>query len=329
MAQATSVLRAGLSQPESSYVHLAGILALALGSAAAFGKRTHGLQNNLVACRAEGEDGEGAGILSGALASMKREEQEEAEDAEKNVVQAQALGGIPVADDFFDNEINDKDLQEYITKDRPADDEKKKKGGSRQQIYDLRPSRNYVLYIAKKNAQKTWTKDGPDGRNIGCIEVQIAVKTEKIRNIVLHMREFPLDFTTRIQLICLVSSRRKLLDKLAWRDLDSYLNVRAELKIRHVYRMEALIGRLPAYKYGIQNRLPAPGRKVANRLKKTKRRQTTRLANQLKSGKPKWQIEQTQNSLKPPRFLSKADDDVKLILKGKSTTKWIDPLNLP
>jgi ribosomal protein S15 len=326
-AEATSVSRAGLSRSKSSYVHpvaLAGILALALGSAAASGKRKDGLQNNFVACRAEGED---AGILSG-LGSLKREEQEEAEDAEKNVVQFQQQGGFSVADDFFDNEINDKDLQEYITKDRPPEPEKKK-GSGRQLVYTLRPSRSYVLYIAKKNAMKTWTKDGPDGKNIGCNEVQIAVKTEKIRNYVLHMREFPQDFTTRIHLVCAVASRRRMLDKLAWKDLDSYLNIRSELKIRHVYRMEALIGRLPAYKYAIENRPAAPGRKITNRLKKAKRRLTTRLAKQLKAGKSKAQIRMTGEKIKTRQWLAKAYDDTAYMLKRKPTTEYIDPLNLP
>lgn len=259
---------------------------------------------------------------------MKREEQEEAEDAAKNVVQSQEGSGIPVADDFFDNEIGDEDLHEYITKDRPPDDEKKKET-ARQQIFVLRPSRKYVLYIAKKNAQKTWTKDGPDGKNIGCMEVQIAVKTEKIRNMVLHMRENTHDYTSRIRLVSLVASRRRLLDKLAWKDLDSYLKIRSELKIRHVYRMEALIGRLPEYKYGIQNRLSAPGRKVLNRLKKAKRRLTNRLANQLKKGKPQMVIRQTQKVLSTRKWLTAAYDDAEYLMKNRNPAKYVDPLNVP
>lgn len=108
---------------------------------------------------------------------------------------------------------------------------------ARQIRYELYPSKQYVLYLAKKNAIKTWTSDGPDGKNRGCLEVQIAIATEKIRNMILHMREFRKDYRCRLKLTSLVCARRRMLDKLASRNLDSYMKIREELKIRHVYRI--------------------------------------------------------------------------------------------
>ena len=144
-----------------------------------------------------------------------------------------------------------KDLEEYAKKfaEEEAADTK-----ARQIRYELYPSKQYVLYLAKKNAIKTWTSDGPDGKNRGCLEVQIAIATEKIRNMILHMREFRKDYRCRLKLTSLVCARRRMLDKLASKNLNSYMKIREELKIRHVYRIEALKNRLGAYMYPIKDR---------------------------------------------------------------------------
>jgi len=209
------------------------------------------------------------------------------------------------------------------------DGEENTRKGARQISYDLYPSRQYVLYIAKKNAQRNWTKDGPDGKNIGCIEVQIAIATVRIRNMVLHCREFTHDYKCRLKLVSLVSRRRRLLDKLAVKDLESYLKVREELKIRHVYRMEALIGRLPAYRYTIRDRKQAPGRKVAMRLKKTKKLLNRRLANQLRQGADKKVLHKTRKQITSRKWIARAYDDVDAMLAGKEPTEYVDPLNMP
>ena len=144
-----------------------------------------------------------------------------------------------------------KDLEEYakqLAQEEVADTK------ARQIRYELYPSKQYVLYLAKKNAIKTWTSDGPDGKNRGCLEVQIAIATEKIRNMILHMREFRKDYRCRLKLTSLVCARRRMLDKLASKNLDSYMKIREELKIRHVYRIEALKNRLGAYMYPIKDR---------------------------------------------------------------------------
>lgn len=201
--------------------------------------------------------------------------------------------------------------------------------GERQVSYTLYPSRQYTLYLAMKNAEMTWMKD--DGRNRGCLEVQIAKQTERIRNMVMHMRENIHDYKCRLKLVSLVSLRRRFLDKLAWKDLNSYLELREKLQIRHVYRMEALIGRVPRHKYGIRDRKRAPGRKVGMRIKKRQRLLERRLANKIKQGKDYVTIAKFKSMVKSRKWIARPYDDVAAYLSGndQGAGPKIDPLNVP
>merc|ERR1712190_658015 len=51
--------------------------------------------------------------------------------------------------------------------------------------------------------------DGPSGpgTNKGCIEVQIALLTERVRNMILHIRDFKHDYKCRMKLVSLVARR--------------------------------------------------------------------------------------------------------------------------
>lgn len=209
-------------------------------------------------------------------------------------------------DQFMDKDFDETDLEEYA---KQFAKEEAENTSARQIRYELYPSKQYVLYLAKKNAIKTWTSDGPDGKNRGCLEVQIAIATEKIRNMILHMREFRKDYRCRLKLTSLVCARRRMLDKLASRNLDSYMKIREELKIRHVYRIEALKNRLGAYMYPIRDRPGRPGRKTLNRLKKAKQLMTRRLANQLRQGREHKIIHRTQKKLNFRRWLVRPYDE--------------------
>eukprot|EP00415_Alexandrium_ostenfeldii_P001658 UN1658 len=146
---------------------------------------------------------------------------------------------------------------------------------------------------------------------------------------VLHCREYQHDYLCRWKLVSMVSRRRKLLDKLSWKDFESYLKIREELKIRHVYRMEVLIGRLSAYKYGDRDRKRAPGRKIAMRLKKSKRLLARRLATQLRQGKPGMVIHKTKKMIKSRKWLARSYDDTESMIADTEPTIYIDPLNIP
>jgi len=256
-----------------------------------------------------------AGSEDSILDSMSSQEEEEELELQKQEAMQEDTFGI--VDD------TESDMFEEMSEEELA------RRGERQIVYNLYPSKQYVLYIAKKNAERKWTKDGPDGRNKGCLEVQIGILTERIRNMVLHVREFIHDYRCRVRLVSLVARRRRLLDKLALKDLDSYLKIREELKIRHVYKLEALIGRLPAYRFATRDRKQAPGRKVSMRLKKTKRLLKNRLASQLRQGKSRMVLHKTQKKIKSRKWLTRAYDDVSSLVAGREPAQFIDPLNLP
>lgn len=271
----------------------------------------------LIARRAEEEEEESGSMLDSLKAEDMREE------AEKEAAETEMAKEEEEWDKLGEGDLDGTQTVEEAT------DEEAARRGERQITYDLYPSRQYVLYIAKKNAERVWTKDGPGGKNRGCIEVQIAILTERIRNMVIHVREFIHDYKCRLKLISLVSRRRRLLDKLSWKDLDSYIKVREALKIRHTYRLETLVGRLPAYKYAMRDRKQNPGKKVAMRLKKTKRLLNRRLAVQLRQGKRSLIIHKTRKKITSRKWLSRSYDDVENMISGKQTTEYVDPLNLP
>ncbi len=69
-------------------------------------------------------------------------------------------------------------------------------------------------------------------RDTGSPEVQIALLTEKIKNLTEHFKVHTKDFHSRRGLIKLVSKRRKLLDYLKIKDFNRYQKVITELGIR-------------------------------------------------------------------------------------------------
>lgn len=269
----------------------------------------------MTARRAEGES------ILGNLEEEDRIDSEEAQKVEDEMEEE---------DELYDMQVGEDNMAEGVSSEEMSADEAARRG-ERQIVYNLYPSKNYVLYIAKKNAERAWAQDGRTGpgSNKGNISVQIALLTERIRNMVLHCRDFNHDYLCRWKLVSMVSRRRKLLDKLSWKDLDAYLEIREKLKIRHVYRMEVLIGRLPEYKYGIKDRIRAPGRKIAMRLKKSKRLLARRLATQLRQGKRSLVIHKTKKMIKSRKWLARAYDDTENMIAGKKPTTYIDPLNIP
>lgn len=66
----------------------------------------------------------------------------------------------------------------------------------------------------------------------GSPEVQIALLTERINHLTEHMRTHKKDFHSRLGLLKLVGQRRRLLDYLKDRDIESYRQVIAELGLR-------------------------------------------------------------------------------------------------
>ena len=72
------------------------------------------------------------------------------------------------------------------------------------------------------------TKEG----DTGSPEVQIALLTERIKQLTGHLRSFPKDNHSRRGLLMLVNQRRSLLDYLRGKDEQRYTDLIAKLGLR-------------------------------------------------------------------------------------------------
>ena len=81
-----------------------------------------------------------------------------------------------------------------------------------------------ILEIAKKF--------GGNENDFGATETQIAIFTERIRNITDHLSENKKDNSGRRGLVNLVSKRRRLLDYLRITNFNGYKNILEQLNIR-------------------------------------------------------------------------------------------------
>ena len=67
----------------------------------------------------------------------------------------------------------------------------------------------------------------------GSTEVQVAIFSERIRQLTEHLKEHPKDHHTRRGLLKLVGKRRRLLDYLVRTDIARYRALVAKLGLRH------------------------------------------------------------------------------------------------
>jgi len=73
---------------------------------------------------------------------------------------------------------------------------------------------------------------GDNENNSGATETQIAIFTERIRNITSHLKENKKDHSGRRGLVILVAKRRRLLNYLRKTNVDGYKNILEKLNIR-------------------------------------------------------------------------------------------------
>ena len=73
---------------------------------------------------------------------------------------------------------------------------------------------------------------GKNENDFGSTETQIAIFTERIRNITGHLKQNKKDHSGRRGLVILVSKRRRLLDYLRKTNLNGYKNILEQLNIR-------------------------------------------------------------------------------------------------
>lgn len=73
---------------------------------------------------------------------------------------------------------------------------------------------------------------GKGDKDTGSSEIQIALLTERIRELTEHFKTHKTDHHSRRGLLKLVGRRRKLLDYLKRKDVESYKKIIGELGIR-------------------------------------------------------------------------------------------------
>ena len=88
------------------------------------------------------------------------------------------------------------------------------------------------MSISKEKTHELIKEYGTNDVDSGSSESQIAILTERINAITLHLKENKKDHSGRRGLIAMVSRRRKLLDYVKRQNNDSYLSIVKKMNIR-------------------------------------------------------------------------------------------------
>ncbi len=84
--------------------------------------------------------------------------------------------------------------------------------------------------MEKAVKQNIMEKFGIHEKDTGSVEVQIALLTQRIKDITMHLKKHKKDIHSRYGLIKIVGRRRKLLKYLRIRDFDIYKGVLQKMK---------------------------------------------------------------------------------------------------
>ena len=86
--------------------------------------------------------------------------------------------------------------------------------------------------ITKEKKSEISKKHGAAGNDTGSTPVQIALLTERIKDLSGHLKTAKKDYSSQRGLLKLVGQRRRLLSYLKKRDLSSYNNTLKQLDLR-------------------------------------------------------------------------------------------------
>ena len=86
--------------------------------------------------------------------------------------------------------------------------------------------------ITKERKAELIKQFGKDEKDSGSAAVQVAILTERIRELTEHMKMHKKDFHTRRGLLMLVGKRRRLLSYIKQGDIEAYRSLIKELGIR-------------------------------------------------------------------------------------------------
>lgn len=88
------------------------------------------------------------------------------------------------------------------------------------------------MSLSKERKTEIIEQFGGSTQNTGATEVQIALLTERIRDLTEHFKTHKKDHASRRGLLKLVGQRRRLLRYLRDIDLDKYRSILQELNLR-------------------------------------------------------------------------------------------------
>ena len=88
------------------------------------------------------------------------------------------------------------------------------------------------LSITKERTAELVREFGRDEKDCGNSNVQVAILTERIRNLTEHLKSHPKDHHTRRGLMKLIGKRRSLLKYIKARDIEEYRSLIKKLGIR-------------------------------------------------------------------------------------------------
>ena len=88
------------------------------------------------------------------------------------------------------------------------------------------------MAVSKERKAELIKECGKDANDSGSAEVQVAILTERIRELTEHVKVHKKDHHTRRGLLMLVGKRRRLLSYIKERDIENYRQLIAKLGIR-------------------------------------------------------------------------------------------------
>lgn len=88
------------------------------------------------------------------------------------------------------------------------------------------------MTISKERKAELTAKFGKDAQDTGNSKVQVAILSERIKELTEHMKSHQKDFHTRRGLLMLVGKRRRLLSYIKKNDINEYRELIKELGIR-------------------------------------------------------------------------------------------------
>ncbi|WP_417037443.1 30S ribosomal protein S15 [Collinsella stercoris] len=88
------------------------------------------------------------------------------------------------------------------------------------------------MTISKERKAELIAKFGKNAQDTGNSKVQVAILSERIKELTEHMKSHQKDFHTRRGLLMLVGKRRRLLSYIKKNDINEYRELIKELGIR-------------------------------------------------------------------------------------------------